>query len=159
MTRKKIDENDDIPMVAGVIITDEPDVSYNVHSMAQSVPITPVVATMTTTTLPLSQSAGPPPTPPPPPPPPVGAPGHHRYPMAPLRLGRYPTRVDCFYCNKNDLTIVRSHPGWFTWLMFFVLLLLFWPLCWLPFVIPSCQSADHVCRHCGRLLCVTEGCE
>lgn len=160
---------------------DEPDIvmGYNAsaptettssHPMAQSVPIMTVTAPPTLSSAPMSQSV----------PPmnyniqkpethtetsgadpvrPTSVTQSHPQYYAPLRLSRDPTRLSCPLCKVNIITSVKLRVDDMTWILFIVLLLLFWPLCWLPFVMPSCQSADHVCPSCRRVITTTRACE
>lgn len=81
------------------------------------------------------------------------------YPLSLIRLGRDPCRVNCPSCQSDVFTHVRSHADAVTWIAFVLLLICFWPLCWLPFVVPSCQSVDHVCPSCRRIISTTRACE
>jgi lipopolysaccharide-induced tumor necrosis factor-alpha factor len=167
-------------MVTGVVLADEPDVvtgrivtsqspptgTTASHPMAHSVPIMHVTNTLSN--VPMSQSVPPTVHNHPNSEKPTVASGqtpdrqsviHNHYIIAPSRLGRDPHRIDCPSCQQSVMTKVRHRVDAVTWITFLVVLLLFWPLCWLPFVIPSCQSSDHECPNCGALISTTRGCE
>jgi hypothetical protein len=65
-------------------------------------------------------------------------------------LGRSSVPIQCPHCHQNTRTIVSSTIDCFTISMCILLLICFWPLFWLPFVIPDCKTTDHNCASCGR---------
>merc|ERR1719223_754958 len=50
------------------------------------------------------------------------------------------------------MTRVVTQNATATWVAFFVLLFLFWPLCWLPFVMDSAKQTYHYCTECHNNL-------
>lgn len=55
----------------------------------------------------------------------------------------------CPHCGTGNIrTHIRTFPSIFTWLACLVLLLLFWPLCWVPLVCDVCKQTDHYCNSC-----------
>ncbi len=68
-------------------------------------------------------------------------------PIPYYNLGRNPTGLQCPYCKRQMVTVVRDIIGLGTLVAVFLLALFFWPLCWLPFCIPSCRRTHHFCGH------------
>lgn len=73
-------------------------------------------------------------------------------------LGRDPAGMKCPYCSTQMVTRTRNRVDGITMLAFIILLFIFWPLCWLPFCIPSCKSTDHYCTKCNRKVGKAESC-
>jgi DNA-directed RNA polymerase subunit RPC12/RpoP len=69
------------------------------------------------------------------------------------RPSRHRTRPRCYgcpYCGTDEPPLTREEVGQTGWILFAVLLLFFFPLCWLPFV---CMKERHrVCSECGARL-------
>jgi hypothetical protein len=66
-------------------------------------------------------------------------------------FGRSPTILgSCPNCGvAHSRTRTRTYPNIFTWIMCLVLLLLFWPLCWVPLVCDVFKQTDHFCNSCN----------
>ena len=62
-------------------------------------------------------------------------------------LGRSPTGLKCPHCHRETITIVEEQVGMITISVTILLAIVFWPLCWLPFCVPSCQRTIHYCGH------------
>lgn len=75
-------------------------------------------------------------------------------------LGRNPAGLICPHCGRQTVTTVRDVVGLGTVVAVIVVACLFWPLCWLPFVVPSCKRTHHFCGHaeCRRRLGETRVC-
>jgi hypothetical protein len=59
------------------------------------------------------------------------------------------TVAHCPNCGVgNARTYVRTYPNCKTWLAAFLLLLVFWPLCWVPLVWDAMKQTDHFCSNC-----------
>ncbi|CAJ1932842.1 unnamed protein product [Cylindrotheca closterium] len=69
-------------------------------------------------------------------------------------LARNPMYLSqCPYCfHRDSTTRIETFPTWQTWTLFAVLLILFWPLCWIPLVLNNSKQTDHFCRKCGNQL-------
>jgi membrane protease subunit (stomatin/prohibitin family) len=66
-------------------------------------------------------------------------------------LSRIPTMMNpCPFCNMSARTRVRTAPNWATWISALILLFLFWPICWIPFVADSMKQTDHFCTSCHQ---------
>jgi hypothetical protein len=65
----------------------------------------------------------------------------------PVRAGQSPY-AGCRFCGGP--VIVQSQISGQQICWFIVLLLFFWPLCWLPFVMPECADKTARCARCGR---------
>ncbi|KAI2507276.1 hypothetical protein MHU86_7112 [Fragilaria crotonensis] len=64
---------------------------------------------------------------------------------------RAPTIMpSCPSCSKVMVrTKTRTQPSLGTWLAVIALLILFWPICWIPLVCDVFKRTDHYCSHCG----------
>mmetsp|Transcript_27729 Transcript_27729/g.58274 ORF Transcript_27729/g.58274 Transcript_27729/m.58274 type:complete len:153 (-) Transcript_27729:440-898(-) len=60
-------------------------------------------------------------------------------------LGRQPISIGmCPHCQQYGvMTRIRTYPSWETWFACAVLLLVFWPACWVPLVYDSVNSTLH----------------
>mmetsp|Transcript_31598 Transcript_31598/g.67637 ORF Transcript_31598/g.67637 Transcript_31598/m.67637 type:complete len:142 (+) Transcript_31598:137-562(+) len=69
-------------------------------------------------------------------------------------LGRQPISIGmCPHCQQYGvMTRIRTYPSWETWFACAVLLLVFWPACWVPLVYDSCKKTDHECTRCDHLV-------
>jgi len=75
-------------------------------------------------------------------------------------LGRDPTGIQCPYCQRQTVTMVKDQLGACTVVAIIVLLFVFWPIAWLPLCMPSCKQTNHYCAHqeCRRKVGETEPC-
>jgi len=75
-------------------------------------------------------------------------------------LGRNSTGLQCQHCGKETVTCVEDIIGLTTIIAVIALALLFWPLCWVPFCVPSCKRTHHHCGHdgCRKKVGVTHSC-
>ena len=55
----------------------------------------------------------------------------------------------CLHCGTVNPPYVRKRMSGTGWALFIVLLLFCIPLCWLPFVLDSCQENQYICSGCG----------
>mmetsp|Transcript_19849 Transcript_19849/g.43085 ORF Transcript_19849/g.43085 Transcript_19849/m.43085 type:complete len:158 (-) Transcript_19849:2484-2957(-) len=62
-------------------------------------------------------------------------------------LGRNPIGLKCPHCHRETITIAEEQIGMVTISMTILLAIVFWPLCWLPFCLPSCKRTLHYCGH------------
>ncbi|CAD8086563.1 unnamed protein product [Paramecium sonneborni] len=58
----------------------------------------------------------------------------------------------CFYCNRPYNLVQQRKIGGQVFLAFLLLLIFFWPLCWLPFVMEDCKDKYYYCSQCGKLI-------
>jgi lipopolysaccharide-induced tumor necrosis factor-alpha factor len=67
---------------------------------------------------------------------------------------RHPIRLDaCPYCNtKNMKTKTVTSPNLVTCIAVLIILLLFWPLFWIPLCMNQCMNTKHFCSECEREL-------
>lgn len=73
---------------------------------------------------------------------------------------RRPVTIDpCPYCGVKTRTSVTIGPNIVTWIMVIVLLLVFWPLFWLPLCMDSCKRTKHSCSKCGGEIGEIEPCD
>ncbi|OEU17418.1 hypothetical protein FRACYDRAFT_237836 [Fragilariopsis cylindrus CCMP1102] len=64
-------------------------------------------------------------------------------------LGRNSTGLQCQHCGRETVTFVKDMVGVTTAVAVIVLAVLFWPLLWVPFCVPSCKETSHYCGHVG----------
>ncbi|KAL9178368.1 hypothetical protein ACHAXT_000015 [Thalassiosira profunda] len=64
-------------------------------------------------------------------------------------LGRHPANVLCPNCNKESVTRTSTYPGWETWVLCGLIALIFWPAFWVPLVMDTLKTTEHVCSGCG----------
>ncbi len=78
----------------------------------------------------------------------------------PKNLGRTPYGIQCPHCNRETITIVEDRVGTGTILATVALVIVFWPLCWIPFCLPTCKQTYHFCGHksCRKRIGVTQVC-
>jgi DNA-directed RNA polymerase subunit RPC12/RpoP len=55
----------------------------------------------------------------------------------------------CPYCGHQGPRLIQKQLSQGGWILFVVLLLLCFPLCWLPFVIDGCKDKTAKCAACG----------
>lgn len=69
-------------------------------------------------------------------------------------LGRHPTTLpSCPHCLATHImTRTSTYPSYETWLMCLGLLLVFWPVCWVPLVMDTAKRTDHTCSQCHGVL-------
>jgi len=81
-------------------------------------------------------------------------------PIPMYNLGRNPVGLQCPYCQRPTITVVQDLVGMGTVIAVIFLALFFWPLCWIPFCIPSCRRTHHFCGHneCRRKIGETSVC-
>ena len=67
---------------------------------------------------------------------------------------RKPMQMDaCPKCfHENGRTRTRTYPSLLTWISVLVLLLLFWPLAWLPLVWDKMKTTEHMCVKCNSIV-------
>jgi LITAF-like zinc ribbon domain len=71
-------------------------------------------------------------------------------PSSVVFISRTPTIVpQCPVCMKTNIrTRTVTAPDWMTWVTVAVILVTFWPLCWVPLVTDSCRRTIHYCTTC-----------
>ena len=57
--------------------------------------------------------------------------------------------VKCPFCNYEGLPTVSKNISVGGWVLFVVLLLFCFPLCWIPFVVDGCKEEVKRCTSCG----------
>lgn len=65
-------------------------------------------------------------------------------------LGLYPKQITCPYCHRDGKTNIHTSADMATIITIIVLLMLFWPIFWLPLVLPGCKKVEHFCQFCHR---------
>nr|CAG8559073.1 3255_t:CDS:1 [Entrophospora candida]CAG8565734.1 2139_t:CDS:1 [Entrophospora candida] len=56
----------------------------------------------------------------------------------------------CWNCGSTRRPIITRVPGTTSWVAGFIICLVFWPLFWLPCVLPGCMDESAVCPDCNR---------
>jgi len=71
-----------------------------------------------------------------------------------MTFARKPMQMDaCPKCfHENGRTRTRTYPSMLTWISVLVLLLLFWPLAWLPLVWDKMKTTEHMCVKCNSIV-------
>ena len=71
---------------------------------------------------------------------------------------RKPMQIEaCPKCfHENGRTRIRTYPSLLTWISAIVLLLLFWPLAWLPLVWDKMKTTEHMCVKCNSIIGTVE---
>uniref|UniRef100_A0A7S2UEK6 LITAF domain-containing protein n=1 Tax=Attheya septentrionalis TaxID=420275 RepID=A0A7S2UEK6_9STRA len=64
------------------------------------------------------------------------------FPRGPVQI------TSCPHCQYTSRTTVKTYPTYLTWLSSFFLVLVFWPLCWVPLVLEKAKQSDHFCAVC-----------
>mmetsp|Transcript_21057 Transcript_21057/g.31418 ORF Transcript_21057/g.31418 Transcript_21057/m.31418 type:complete len:149 (-) Transcript_21057:480-926(-) len=79
-------------------------------------------------------------------------------PTAVVNGQRQPFMQQCPNCNQKHMTRVNDEVDCTTICYCFLLYLLFWPICWVPFVVADCKKTTHYCSNCGYAVGVIEPC-
>ena len=65
-----------------------------------------------------------------------------------IELGRHPISIGvCSHCNQSSTTRIKTYPSWETWVAAGVLVLVFWPICWIPLVTDSVSNCKCTYRN------------
>ncbi|XP_031559108.1 cell death-inducing p53-target protein 1 homolog [Actinia tenebrosa] len=70
--------------------------------------------------------------------------------ITPAFFGETPVAMMCPHCQASIVTATEYVPGSLAWIICVVLFFVFWPCCWLPFVIDGCKDVLHSCPNCRR---------
>ncbi|CAD8084936.1 unnamed protein product [Paramecium primaurelia] len=62
----------------------------------------------------------------------------------------FPADIICPYCTKMIQTHVQYKMGIHSWIVVLILLVVFFPLFFLPFCFLECQDKEHKCPHCNK---------
>jgi hypothetical protein len=77
-------------------------------------------------------------------------PATHKYGMLSVSCHRDPMNIKCSFCHANCMTRTSTHPDAITITLIIVIIFIFWPLFWLPLVIPGCKTTVHHCSSCNQ---------
>eukprot|EP00804_Cyclotella_cryptica_P029466 CCRYP_011283-RA/>CCRYP_011283-RA protein AED:0.15 eAED:0.15 QI:219/1/1/1/0.5/0.66/3/232/126 len=79
--------------------------------------------------------------------------GHSSSPGG-IEFGRQPMFIGtCPHCQHSGVTTrIKTYPVFETWLACGLLLLVFWPVCWVPLVTDTCKKTEHVCTQCEEMI-------
>lgn len=67
-------------------------------------------------------------------------------------MGRLPSTHTCQYCQHTGPTYVKEKFGTCAIIAIVVLVVCFWPLFFLPLIMPSCKDKQHICANCQRVV-------
>lgn len=67
-------------------------------------------------------------------------------------FGPAPVGCECRNCHKQIVTRTEKQNGSCTWIAVIILVILFWPLAWLPCCMDDCKDTVHYCPSCGMNL-------
>mmetsp|Transcript_3849 Transcript_3849/g.7655 ORF Transcript_3849/g.7655 Transcript_3849/m.7655 type:complete len:164 (+) Transcript_3849:81-572(+) len=73
-------------------------------------------------------------------------------------LGKDPVRITCPYCQQTAVTRTSNTIDACTVVSVIVLLIVFWPIFWIPFLGNCCKTTNHHCGHCHRKVGQTSAC-
>ncbi|CAD8077409.1 unnamed protein product [Paramecium sonneborni] len=65
---------------------------------------------------------------------------------------RFPVQIKCQFCQQVGITIVENRIGNGTICASILVLLLCWPLFWLPCCLEDCKDKIHLCQNCGKIV-------
>ena len=65
---------------------------------------------------------------------------------------RQPAALICPHCHQSTYTTVSHHPTAYTYASTAFLCLVFLPMFWLPVCVPACNSSEHHCSRCDRII-------
>ena len=81
---------------------------------------------------------------------------HHAPAPVQPSLGRLSVDRTCQFCQHKGPTEVREKFGTCAIIALVVLLVCFWPLFFLPLIMPSCKDKEHICVNCQRRVGLNE---
>ncbi|CAD8170760.1 unnamed protein product [Paramecium pentaurelia] len=58
----------------------------------------------------------------------------------------------CIFCRNPYVLLSSRRIGWQTLIAVLLLILICWPLCWLPLIIDDCKDKHYHCSQCGVLI-------
>jgi hypothetical protein len=63
---------------------------------------------------------------------------------------RHPMQMrECPNCHQGSRTRIETFPTCQSWLLAGILLVVFWPVFWIPLVVDTCKQTNHHCVSCG----------
>ncbi|CAD8164139.1 unnamed protein product [Paramecium octaurelia] len=65
---------------------------------------------------------------------------------------RFPIQIKCQFCQQVGITRIQNRIGDGTICASILVLLLCWPLFWLPCCLEDCQDRIHLCQSCGKVV-------
>jgi len=68
-------------------------------------------------------------------------------------------RINCPHCQQDSVTNTRGQVDCCTIVGVVVMVFVFWPLFWLPFVLPCCKTTEHYCSKCHRKVGAAPPCQ
>jgi len=58
----------------------------------------------------------------------------------------------CKHCNQKVKTSINTNMATETWILVLILVICFFPLFWVPLVVPSAKKTEHFCPQCDAKL-------
>ena len=74
------------------------------------------------------------------------------------RLGRFSCHMKCPYCPAQMTTRIQYQVSVVTIVAIVIIVMICWPLFWLPLCLPSCKTAGHYCVNCQSKVGQAEPC-
>ncbi|CAD8207378.1 unnamed protein product [Paramecium pentaurelia] len=63
-----------------------------------------------------------------------------------------PTKVFCQKCQKQVITRIEKQYGCGALIVTFLILMIFWPLFWIPCFVSECRDIIHYCPSCEEVI-------
>lgn len=79
-------------------------------------------------------------------------------PTAVINTQRQPFMQNCPNCKQKHMTRANDETDCTTIMYCCLLYLVFWPICWIPFVIADCKRTTHYCSNCNYKVGVMNPC-
>uniref|UniRef100_A0A914UMQ2 LITAF domain-containing protein n=1 Tax=Plectus sambesii TaxID=2011161 RepID=A0A914UMQ2_9BILA len=67
-------------------------------------------------------------------------------------LPDHPTFMNCPWCNTNVTTQAHLKNGLLVWVIVIVLLIVCFPLAFIPCCLQSCKDVEHYCPKCSHFI-------
>ena len=60
--------------------------------------------------------------------------------------------ICCPHCNMTGITQTKTFPNLKTLLAMVLIVVIFWPLFWVPLLVDNCKETEHSCSNCDKTL-------
>ena len=58
--------------------------------------------------------------------------------------------ISCPFCQQTVEPVLQKKVSAAGWILFAVLLVFCFPLCWIPFILDACKEEFRTCVACGK---------